>query len=298
MESVEPEEVDVDRWCITLFPHQLLTTYGHSSSCFSLANHAPQIQDNPRYKEWVYIARNTIYLLVPPSFKEELIEQLHKRLYVLLASSYGRTLTQGQHTITLGTLVEVLEAVGCTSVRLQAHGMKHRLATHYPLHLQEEELHPLSNTNLFDIGRTVEAPDVYTFKPKAGQRGFRVYDMFLPLGEGYGSVQCLVQHENQGLRIKIYPRLIHMIKAKGNRFSRLDPLTLKTAKTRAKAVEAFAQDMATYHQLGGYRIEVSVRASTLLEAVQILETTPLLVLDSWAARLDVRQLSVEAIQAN
>ncbi|PWN86483.1 hypothetical protein FA10DRAFT_246373, partial [Acaromyces ingoldii] len=109
------EELDVDRWCTTMYAHQLLETIGRPSTTFVLANHAPQIQDNPKYKDWMYVARSSLYLLVPPSHKAYIIRQLHIRLFVILASKYPRTLTQRQHIITLSMLVEVLEESHCHS---------------------------------------------------------------------------------------------------------------------------------------------------------------------------------------
>ena len=64
-----------------------------------LVNHAPQIQDNPKYKDWMYVARSSLYLLVPLSRKVYIIGQLHNRLFMILASKCPRTLAQGQHTM-------------------------------------------------------------------------------------------------------------------------------------------------------------------------------------------------------
>ncbi|PWN86410.1 hypothetical protein FA10DRAFT_270260, partial [Acaromyces ingoldii] len=200
------------------------------------------------------------------------------------------------HTITLSMLVEVLEESHCHSVRVQAHGMKHPLQGEHSLQLDAP--HPLDKTNLYDIGCTVEAKEIYTFKPKAGKTGMQVYEMFLPLGEGHGSIECIVQHKEQGLRVKIYPRYIHMIKAKGHQYSHMDPRTMGTAKTRLRAIEHFVSEMDEYHQLGGYRIEVSVRAATLSEVLSILEEKPLLMLDSWDEWLSVRCFTVGEVRGN
>lgn len=50
------------------YPYQILETVKHPSISFVLANHTPQIQDNPKYEDWMYAAR-----LIPLSARRTIL---------------------------------------------------------------------------------------------------------------------------------------------------------------------------------------------------------------------------------
>ncbi|SPO42077.1 uncharacterized protein PSFLO_07560 [Pseudozyma flocculosa] len=240
---------DLDAWNISLFPQDLYQLFA-ASTPVQLVNHAPNpiIKDHDTFKDWVYLAQCTVMLKVPPQFKTPLLEAFKNKSLVIDPSPWPTAFIIGSQLISTKYLVDALEATGCKSVRAQAYGMKQPLSLpHIGFNLGNTN-HHLASLNNFDLGKNYSDPLINLLKPKNPHLpGIQLYPMLLPIGEDYGSVNMSITHEGEVYRIKAYPRLIHHLKAQAER-------------TR----------------LGGIRLEVTVQARTLQEAIRKVSHTPFL----------------------
>jgi hypothetical protein len=99
----------------------------------------------------------------------------------------------------------------------------------------------------------------------------------------YGTVNLKVTHNQRKFRIKIYPRMVHVMKAINSRLQGNIPRTLKGVRGQVagalRMIDALqGKDPST---LGGFRIEVTVKARTLREARAIVGATSFLDPDFW-----------------
>ncbi len=163
-------ETDVDFFSVTVSPATLLRI--HPAGCYvSLVAMAPESRDLDKYTDWVFFAESKCRLAFEPQFKLPLIERLGQapQHATLLASPHARTLSYGTLRLDTAVVVEALQDIGCQSVRVSAYGIKVPI-DHFadPAAL---EAHPLQDTNIFDIGRTIFTGRLTTIAPKSAKDG-------------------------------------------------------------------------------------------------------------------------------
>ena len=276
---------DIDAYNIVLFPQDLLTLY-HPELTLQLVSHAPTpiIKDNDLFKDWTYIAQAAGLFKIDPKFKQPLLHALttHGHL-VIKPSPFPLALIKGKQTIAVGQLADLLIHIGCTAVRLQVYGQKHRL-----LNVKADignPAHPLSDLNTFDLGYMHDNPCILLVQPLRYNTPHMVcYPMLLPLGLGYGSVHMsLTLNHNISYHVKAYPRLVHCIKAESGNQALWAPDTVRRARARHTALknQIKAMHITPRTMLGGLRLEVTIQARTLLYAKHIVQQTPLLNLDAY-----------------
>ncbi|SPO37384.1 uncharacterized protein PSFLO_02857 [Pseudozyma flocculosa] len=129
-------------------------------------------------------------------------------------------------------LMVALQGTGCSEVRVQAYGMKQELDD-TSMVLGDPE-HPLAATNFWDLGRNFQQPHITLVKPKFLKRSgaTEVYPMLLLLGKGHGTVKLTLNFRGVPFKIKIYPLLVHSLKACSGKQVQFDPTTLETCKKR------------------------------------------------------------------
>ena len=102
--------------------------------------------------------------------------------------------------------------------------------------------------------------------------------MISPSALGFGSVAVEITFAGQEYGVKIYPRMVHALKASGKKLAGPPPRTISGYKTRCQNILQLRGFLAGLDPMdvGGFRIEVSVSASSLAEAKRQVEATPLL----------------------
>ncbi|SPO37372.1 uncharacterized protein PSFLO_02845 [Pseudozyma flocculosa] len=237
------------------------------------------VRDKEVYKNWMFIGSGPALFKVSPHFKELLQQQLQLSNYTIFLSSYPLAFIQGS----------------------QAYGMKQELDD-TSMVLGDPE-HPLAATNFWDLGRNFQQPHITLVKPKFLKRSgaTEVYPMLLLLGKGHGTVKLTLNFRGVPFKIKIYPLLVHSLKACSGKQVQFDPTTLETCKKRETSLLHKLSNLETFHdlQLGGLRIEVTVSANTLTEASAMVSQTPLLNIHEWiqptSPEMQKLQLSVRFI---
>jgi hypothetical protein len=268
-------EVDVDSWNVTIRPEDLFGNYMLMDTVVHLMCHAPQISDCDYYEDWVFVGRAGFFIRVDPLYADDVFDQL-----VLLGglrlcrSSYETVLITGSQNISGGLLVRALQAAGVGTVRLNAFGMKAKLVDveHNFGHESPQDSH----FNSFDIGIMIPSDDITLFRPKkktlsaVGQPKGTVYPMLLELGMGMGSVSFQEVEEAEISKIKVYPGLVHAIKATSAKHMAGGPKTARTWHTKLKSIAKKVERLSTQKvDLSGFRVEVTVHAKTVNQAIEI-----------------------------
>jgi hypothetical protein len=107
--------------------------------------------------------------------------------------------------------------------------------------------------------------------------------MLIPSSLDFGSCQFNVTYHNRSWKIKIYPRLVHVIKSFNSRLSGTKVKTKAGLVVRGNITIEMIQKLSSIYEsrLGGFRIEVSVNAPTLQEAKRLVKATPFLRPSTW-----------------
>ncbi|SPO38347.1 uncharacterized protein PSFLO_03824 [Pseudozyma flocculosa] len=212
-------------------------------------------------------------------FKTPLLEAFKNKSLVIDPSPWPTAFIIGSQLISTKYLVDALEATGCKSVRAQAYGMKQPLSLPHTGFNLGNTNHHLASLNNFDLGKNYSDPLINLLKPKNPHLpGIQLYPMLLPIGEDYGSVNMSITHEGEVYRIKAYPRLIHHLKAQAGNHMLNPPSLVLTCRRRRTSFVKYLSTMtkAERVRLGGIRLEVTVQARTLQEAIRKVSHTPFL----------------------
>lgn len=196
-------------------------------------------------------------------------------------SSYGHA------TVPAWLFVHCLVKAECPTVYIKAYGQKQPLHPDFINRDPAETEHPEAHLNSFDIGHTVRSPYIYLFAPKRGvSKEVTTYPMITPGSKDYGSVHMQVKHNNKDYGIKIYPRMVHVIKSYNSRLHGQRPMSIRAIRHRATSAANMIKRLAATpaSEIGGYRIEVSLNAQTLSHAWKEAKELPFLNMNHWVYR--------------
>lgn len=96
--------------------------------------------------------------------------------------------------------------------------------------------------------------------------------MLLPIGEDYGSVSFDVVFNAMRLKVKVYPRLVHALKAASAKAMHAEPQSIAAMNRRLTALER-QQERLKHLPITGFRIEVTVVTPTLASARRIVRSS-------------------------
>jgi hypothetical protein len=133
--------------------------------------------------------------------------------------------------------------------------------------------------------------------------------MLVPASLDYGSVNLRLSHKGQHYSVKIYPRLVHVIKSFNSHLQGGIPKTLRGVRTQVRSALTMIHSLTGKEadSLGGFRIEVTVKAKTLKEATAKVKKTGFLDPAYWLSngqgqatlyRLSVRFIPRDELLAN
>ncbi|WAQ93396.1 hypothetical protein PtA15_18A457 [Puccinia triticina] len=221
---------------------------------------------------------------MPPEFKQRVLDLLFDDYHIIAHKSHNPTvLNNGSPSCTAGMLEEMLTTAQVPELRLASYGMKcpfglvlYNLGGGVP-----RSLAPHQEKNHFDIG--------YTYYPYLGTDRFRneilltrrppdlpqfgstCYPLLLELGEGYGTVNLIPDHEAI-TQIKVYSTLAHALKATSQKDMKYVPTTAVTWNTRVDLCEGKVEILEKNDpaHLCGLRFEATVYARSANEALEIV----------------------------
>lgn len=312
LNSLVPGMTDVDKMEVCMTPKFFDNRFGNPMAVVRLSCHAPNpntICDGERgreFKDWLLLAESGYQLWVDRKYKADFYKELKK--FRTIQPAFGEWVsTYGHALVPVTVFTECLQQAGCITIRYKAYGQKLPIMAPYLKREPAQVLHPWAELNEWDIGITFRSPHIFLFKPTVemlDESDF--YPIMTPGGQGYGSVQVNTTYNDIPFKVKIYPRIVHVIKSFNSRLQGETLKTLAGVKKRKAATLAMIQDLYTIPEaeMGGFRIEVSVQAPTLAIARQWVENTPLLNIKHWAcpgiedAKLDILITNKEGLLDN
>ena len=283
--------MDVDKMEICMSPNHLLHHAGSPLLQVRLSSHAPKPRNTKpgdrghEFSDWLLLAEINCQLWVDPKFKAGFYKHL-KRIRTVNPAPFAWVSTYGHALVPVDDFVKCLNQAKCRTIRYKAYGQKRHLESMDRDFDPSERTHPLAHLNEWDIGITYTSPNIVLFKPTStASKSTTIWPMFIPASQDFGSIQTTMVWQETLYKVKIYPRLVHVIKSLNSRIQGEPLLTMFGVKKRVKACANMAQILSQVEEaeLGGFRIEVSVQAPSLDIARQWVTNSPLLDIDFWIA---------------
>lgn len=128
------------------------------------------------------------------------------------------------------------------------------------------------------------SPYIWLFASATGRRhGIQHYPMLVPGSRDYGTVNLQPSYRGRHFTVKVYPRLVHVIKSFNSHLQGGIPRTLRGVRNQVEAAVRMIHSLTGRDGmgLGGFRIEVTVRAPSLQEATQAVRRTGFLDPQYW-----------------
>lgn len=99
----------------------------------------------------------------------------------------------------------------------------------------------------------------------------------------FGSVKVILTYDEKEYTVKVYPRLVHVIKSFNSNPHPHNPNITQTLKERRSALGAMIDNLRNLDpaELGGFRLEISLNARSLSEAREIARNLPFLDIKNW-----------------
>ncbi|RSH83632.1 hypothetical protein EHS25_005536 [Saitozyma podzolica] len=162
--------------------------------------------------------------------------------------------------------IHCLIAAGCDTIRLKAYGQKMPMTDGFLHNEPAQTDHRWAEHNEWDIGTSFASPYIWLFASATGRRhGIKHFPMLVPGSCDYGTVNLRQSHRGRHFSIKIYPRLVHVIKSFNSHLQGGIPRTLRGARNQVEAALRMIHSLTGRDGmgLGGFRIEVTVKAPSL-----------------------------------
>lgn len=313
---------DVDKWEISMTPDDYKAHFNTQLACLQLSAHAPKKgveyegadQDDDSdddegvsFPKFFLLARACHQLWVSVNHKDAFFKEL-KKWRTVQPSIFEYVSSSGAAHVPVIILTRCLNAIECRHIIVREFGQKlpfieETLAT------EPSPPHPASASNCWDIGVTWKCDDIFLFAPViANDKKISRYPMVIPGSLDYGSVCVFIRWQRQQYKVKIYPRLVHVIKSINSRFQG-EPLktiaaTRKKMRVAEKMVHSFSQISGS--EIGGFRIEVSITNATLTGAKEVADGLPFYDIQWWLSppaayesyKLDVKVLNKQTLINN
>ncbi|KAE8217408.1 hypothetical protein CF319_g8497 [Tilletia indica] len=218
---------DVDGFNVMMYPKDIIKHFGRGQ-VVSLASHYQKLQDLPAFDKMMTLGRGSFIWRVDQEYKTPLINSLSSSFSLpLLPAPHKQAFIRGTRSVTAKMLCDALDAVGCESVRISAYGFKCP-RTRFPDFANM--IHPEVHTNTWDFAVNYRSNKI----PLVSSRNIldssvcTEYPMLGPLGGGFGSLKYKIKHNDHDYTVKIYPRLVHAIKAVSGNLVQFAPDTVNT----------------------------------------------------------------------
>lgn len=279
--------IDVDSWNITMSPSHYYQTFCNTLSIATIGSQGShiysQVKDDGMYAKWVLIGDAGCRLLIAPEYKRRLIRAIKQKRPIHPSTSSCK-LTDAPFTMSCFELMEHLTSIGCRAIRIQLYGQKLPLHPRFFPQAPEEPVHYLAETNQWDIGVTYRSNKIFLFAPTKGvSSGMDVYPMLIPISKDFGSISVKMSARGKECRVKIYPRLVHVLKSIRGQLQKYNSKTMSGLMKQMTAAQELLKEITSMdeEECGGFRIEVSLNTFTLEEARTLAVESQLLEPETW-----------------
>jgi len=266
-------ELDVDRWELVMSPKLYLERFKDTLTTVQLVNRAPKrplattYHRGPGFNRWLLLAQANYQLWVDTKYKKDFFRHLTQ----YQTAQPGRFLLQassGKALIPTSIFIHCLTQAECDTMKIKAFGQKMPITCQFLHSKPAETNHRWAVHNEWDIGKNFNSPYIWLFDSAAGRRhGIERFPMLVPGSRDYGTVNVKLTHLGNHCSVKIYPRMVHVIKSFNSGLQSSIPRTLRGVNTQVQAAVAMIHNLTGKdpNELGGFRIEVTVRAANLEE---------------------------------
>lgn len=256
------------------------------------------------FKQWTAIAHSFQQILVHPRFKLPVLAQVDKLKHFPKRAYLYST---AHLPISSFHFNSCLRKAGVDIVCVNTTGARLPFTMDTPHREPADLSHDLRHLNTWVIGETFLSEWVFLFAPAQQTEGMKTYPTLIPASLDFGCIHFEFDWLGQTLAVKIISSFVDYVKA-------VDPKPLSWPKTvfgYRRKKEKFEHilthlEAGEADQMGGYRIEVTVRAPTLVEARVFCEYSPFYDINFWRNppaglerfKLDVKVATKAAALAN
>ena len=281
LEAVVARPMDVDRWEIVIRPSEYLRRFRDSLADIQLVSRVPKrrlhttYHRGPAFDHYLLLGEATHQLWVAARHKDAFLAEIN-RYNVVQAGNHAYQATLGNAHVSTAVFVHCLTVAGCETIRLKAYGQKMPIMPQFMQSEPADLKHPNASHNEWDIGTSFDSPYIWLFASTTGRRkGTRHYPVLAPGSRDFGTVKLSIKHHQRQYSVKIYPRLIHVIKSFNANLQGGVPKTLGGLRHQVAAALRMIHSLSGKGvALGGFRIEVTVQARSLAEATRLVGGTP------------------------
>lgn len=277
---VRRQPLDVDMWEIAMSPEEYGRRFSTVLASVELACHATAVPMGrnghaPEFKSWILLGKNNHHLWVHPDIKSAFFDELCKRR-IIFESTSPLIATYGSPVIPMSEFVRCLIKARCTTLWIKVYGQKLAIGRGPLDEEPAQSTHPKAIHNQWDLGVNFKSSNIWLFGNAATNKSLTTFPMLIPASLDLGSVMGEIEHEGTPYGFKVYPRLVHTIKAFRSKLQGDIPKTLRGIKYKTQAALSIVQFLGTVkpEEIGGFRIEVTVGAPTLAEARDKVLATP------------------------
>jgi hypothetical protein len=283
-------ELDVDRWEVVLTPDEYLTRFKDSLAAVTLVNWIPKrkmdrtYHRGPGFDRWLLLGESVHQLWIHPDYKQAFFTQVD-RYQTAQPGPHADQASTGRAQLGTSVFIHCLKEAGCDTIRIKAYGQKLPITDKFLPTEPADVTHRWASHNCWDIGRNFDSSYIWLFGLEGVRRrnGVTRYPMMVPGSRDYGTANLKLSHNGHNYSIKIYPRIVHKIKSFNSKLQGSVPRSLGGARKQAEAARAMLHNLngQSAEQLGGFRIEVSVKAISLVQAVNKVRATPFMDPEHW-----------------
>jgi len=277
---------DVDKWEIAMSPAEYQARYNHTIALVQLVSHIPSkkpaIAEHTN-GEWMLLASSVHQIWVQAQFKLPFIKEI-KRYQVVQPGKNPIQPILGRVLVPVYRFTQCLIKAGCNTLWIKAYGQKLPLTKHRVTNEPAQSNHLFAKYNSWDIGKSFDSPFIWLFAPAIPKKSIiQMFPMVIPASNDFGSLNLTFRYQSRDFFVKVYARLVHLIKSFNSQMGHAIPKTLFGLRNQGKqALEMIASlRAADPKEITGFRIEVTVQAPTLSLAVKIVEATPFFNLQFW-----------------
>ena len=281
------QPLDVDMWEIAMSPAEYGQRFSTVLASVELACHTTRVATGrnghePEFKGWILLGKNNHYLWVPTNVKSAFFDELCKRRIVFESTS-PLIATYGSPMIPVTEFVRCLVKARCSTLWIRAYGQKLAIGTGLLDQEPAQADHPKAAHNQWDLGVNFKSPSIWLWGNAATNKSLSTFPMLTPASLDLGSVMGDITHNRTPYGFKVYPRLVHAIKAFRSKLQGDIPKTLRGIQFKTQAALGVIQFLSTVdpNELGGFRVELTVGAPTLAEARAKVQATPFLDQGFW-----------------
>jgi hypothetical protein len=289
LEELDPRPVDVDRWELVITPDEYLQRFKDTLSTVQLINRLPlrrlhtTYHGGPAFDKWMLLAQANHQLWIHPRYKDAFVTALEEHQTVQ-PGTLPLQASLGSVHVSTTVFIHCLKESGCDTIRLKTYGQKTPLEARFISHEPAQVNHRWAEHNEWDIGQSFTSPHVWLFHSSVGRRhGLKHYPMLVPGSGNFGTVNITSTYQGRQFKIKIYPRLVHVIKSFNSRLQGSVPRTLQGVRNQVASAQRMVHSLISKNPtaLGGFRIEVTVRAKSLKDAHRLVSATNFLKPEYW-----------------